>query len=271
MDTALKQLKRRVESGARRMDDHAPRSGPRRGRAAGRRRCSASARRVRRRRGSAAGFATGSRRVLRLPGLQGDRRGARPRPGVRRAARHRRRRPGRRAWPACCARSRAPPGARPGATPGAPALAAAAPDAEDRRRPADAARRAADARRTGRRQPAADDVRSRHPTPARPTRRRRRADGAEAAARGRRRPRRTGAAEADGRRRPPSRRRRRGPPTARRPGHAEQRGAAAVALTIGVDIGGTKVLGGVVDPDGDGARARAGGTRRPTTSPRPAT
>ena len=28
------------------------------------------------------------------------------------------------------------------------------------------------------------------------------------------------------------------------------RGAAPVTLTIGVDIGGTKVLGGVVDPDG---------------------
>ena len=171
MDTALKELKRRVEPRGRlggRVSHGDPRE---RGRAAscGRHRRRSAGRRARprrRREASTPGFATGSRRVLRVPGLPGHRRAARPRPGVRRAAGHRRRRPAAAGTAACAAVTRPRPEHRHvGAASGRARPDALATGCAGGRRPGRAGRRAvgtqatqpAHPHRPGRRRDRADD------------------------------------------------------------------------------------------------------------------
>ena len=258
MDTALKELKRRVESPRRRCDarpgrrhrhptQHPPAtrpsgwSPPRSPWPAGAASTTAPSRDGRR-------GATGSRRVLRVPGLPGDRRDPRPDPdfaerlatgagdlaaGVASLLRSLSRPP---------ARRRAAASGASGLAAGEPAHATAA-GASPRRggpAPAPAGRAAA---RTGTRaaeQPTGD-IGARPPVPVMMlTALRRRTSGGRDRAHG----------QADG-------------PQGRQEGGAADaaaartttecsrtRGAAAVTLTIGVDVGGTKVAGGVVDADG---------------------
>ena len=294
MDAALKQLKRRVETLTRASDGSAPIPRKHDGTADPRppaRRPSGWSRRARLARragdgpGLASGFgalgsltdvlssafgqdhhpsgathagpkiATGRRRVLRLPDLPGDRGAARPESRVRRAARDRRGRPRRgRGQPAArvnsstavrdpARRRRHPrpgsPTTRSGARPPVPAMML------DRRAAADDVWAAATA--AGR---AGDDRgRARGPKPAKPM--------------ARKAVKRTAPPDADGRTTTPDG----GVVSAR----ARAEGSGSVTLTIGVDVGGTKVAGGVVDEDGHGHRDRPGATRRPTTSPRPGT